>query len=158
MAKITIEDVVTRLAESRRILHQAIQGLSTEEMTQIQVEGVWTIKDILGHITSWEEICLEPLRRYAQGNPFRAEVVQDELSWNDQQAARKREIPLNVILDELTAIRQPLVAAASQLSASQQAQVLILPWGAKGTVAKALAGLAEHEIEHAHHIQAWRRD
>jgi hypothetical protein len=57
-------------------------------MTQVQVEGVWTIKDVLGHIASWEEICLEPLRRYADGGPFEVQVIEDDLAWNDVQAAR----------------------------------------------------------------------
>jgi len=84
----TKEKTLARLAESRRALHQAIEGLSEEEMTQIQVEGIWTIKDVLGHITSWEETCLEPLRHYADGGPFDVQVIEDYLAWNDVQAAR----------------------------------------------------------------------
>jgi uncharacterized damage-inducible protein DinB len=53
----TKEETLARLAKSRQALHQAIQGLSEEEMTQVQVEGVWTTKDVLGHIASWEETC-----------------------------------------------------------------------------------------------------
>jgi len=78
----TKEEALARLAESRRALHQAIEGLSEEKMTQIQVEGVWTIKDVLGHITSWEETCLELLRRYADGGPFEVKVIEDYLTWN----------------------------------------------------------------------------
>jgi hypothetical protein len=113
----TKEETLARLAESRRALHQAIEGLSEEEMTQVQVEGVWTIKDVLGHITSWEETCLEPLRHYADGGPYDIQVIENYLAWNDVQAARKRDIPLDTILDELVAIRQGLVEAASRLSA-----------------------------------------
>jgi uncharacterized damage-inducible protein DinB len=155
---ITMKEVLDKLAKSRQALHQAIEGLSQEEMTQIQVEGVWTVKDILGHIASWEETCLEPLRRYAEGDPFEAKVIEDDLAWNDEQAARKRDVPLAAILDELTAIRQALVGAARELSAEQGAQVVLLPWGEEGTVAKALDGLSEHEMEHVEAIQAWRRD
>jgi hypothetical protein len=100
----TKEETLARLAESRRALHQAIGGLSKEEMTQVQVEGVWTIKDILGHIASWEETCLEPLRRYADGGPFEVKIIEDYLAWNDEQAACKRDVPLDVILDELAAV------------------------------------------------------
>jgi len=100
----TKEETLARLAESRQALHQAIEGLSEEEMIHVQVEGVWTIpstllrtgKDVLGHIVSWEETCLEPLRlrsgqalrRYADGGPFEVKVIEDYLAWNDEQAAR----------------------------------------------------------------------
>lgn len=49
------EVALTRLAESRQALRQATQGLSEDEMTQAQVEGVWTVKDVVGHVTSWEQ-------------------------------------------------------------------------------------------------------
>nr|HID13933.1 DinB family protein [Anaerolineae bacterium] len=154
----TGEEVLARLAESRRALHQAIQSLNEEQMTQVQVEGVWTIKDMLGHIASWEETCLEPLRRYADGGLFEVEVIEDYLAWNDEQAARKRDIPLDVILDELTAIRQELVATASRLSGEQWEQRVPFPWGGEGAVAEALDVLCQHEWEHVRAIRQWRED
>ena len=154
----TKEDVLAKLAESRRDLHRAIQGLSDEEMTQVQVEGVWTIKDVLGHIASWEEFCLKPLQRYADGDPFEAEVTKDYLSLNPVLVSRKRNTPLDTILDEWDAIRQELTATASKLSAEQWEQKVISPWGDEGTVTEMLDELYEHELEHAHTIQQWRED
>lgn len=152
----TKEETLARLAESRRALHQAIEGLSEEEMTQVQVEGVWTIKDVLGHITSWEETCLEPLRRYADGGPFEVQVIEDYLSWNDEQAVRKRDVPLDVILDELATVRHGLVEAASRLSVGQWEQRVPFSWGGEGTIAGVLDVFYRHELEHVHHIQQRR--
>ena len=150
------DEILDRLAESRRALHQATQSLSEKEMTHIQVEGVWTIKDVLGHVASWEETCLEPLRRYADGAPFEVEVIKDYMTWNDEQAARKQDIPLDAILDELAAIRQELVAAASRLSAEQWKQRGPFSWGGEGMVAEMLDGLCQHELEHVRTIQQWK--
>jgi uncharacterized damage-inducible protein DinB len=155
---VTKEGVLTKLAESRRDLHQAAQGLSEEETTQVQVEGVWTIKDVLGHIASWEEICLEPLRRYADGAPFKVESILDYLSMNEGLVARKRETPLDSILDELDAIRQELAATVGKLSVEQWEQKVIFPWGDEGPVAEMLDELYEHEWEHVQAIQQWQRD
>ena len=152
----TEEEVLARLAESRRALREAIQGLSEEQMTGVQVEGVWTIKDVLGHIACWEGTFLEPLQRYADGAPFEVEVIEDYLAWNDEQAACRLDVPLDAILDELAAIRQGLVAAASRLSAGQWQQRVPFPWGGAGTVAQALDGLSQHEREHVHTIRQWR--
>ncbi len=154
----TINEALTRLAESRQALHQAIEGLSQEDMTQVQVEGVWTGKDILGHIVTWEEVCLEPLRRYADGGPFEVEVIENYMAWNDEQAARKRSIPLAAILEELAAIREKIVTAAGELSPERQERQVTFPWGEKGTVAEMLDRLHRHELEHARNIQRWRGD
>jgi uncharacterized damage-inducible protein DinB len=153
----TKEKTLARLAESRRALLQAIEGLNEEEMTRIQVEGVWTIKDVLGHITSWEETCLEPLRRCADGGLFEVDVIEDYLTWNDVQAARKRDIPLDVILDELATIRQGLVEATSSLSARQWEQRVPFSWGGEGTMAEVLNVFYRHELEHVYTIQQWRQ-
>jgi hypothetical protein len=139
----TREETLERLAESRQALHQAIQGLGEEEMTQVQVEGVWTIKDV-------------PLRRYADGSPFEVEVIEDYLAWNDEQAACKRDVPLDVIQGELSTVRQGLVGAARRLSAGQWEQRVPYAWGGEGTVAEALDGLCVHELEHVRAIQQWR--
>ena len=147
------EEMLARLAESRRALHQAIEGLSEEEMTQVQVEGMWTVKDVLGHITSWEETCLEPLRRFADGGPYDVQVIKDYLAWNDVQAARKRDMPLDVILDELGSVRQGLVEAANRLSAGQWEQRVPFAWGGQGKIADTLRGLHIHEMEHVRHLQ-----
>jgi uncharacterized damage-inducible protein DinB len=152
----TKEETLARLAESRQTLHQAIEGLSEEEMTRIQVEGVWTVKDVLGHIASWEGTCLEPLQRYADGGPFEVEVIEDYLKWNDEQAARKRDVPLDTILEELANVRQGLVEAASRLSAGQWKQRVPFSWGGRGTIAEVLDVFYQHELEHVRSIQRWR--
>lgn len=152
----TKEQTLAGLAKSRQALHQAIEGLSEQEMTQAQVEGVWTIKDLIGHITSWDAAVLQPLRRYADGRPFETAVLEDYLTWNDEQAALKQDVPLDAILEEATAVREALVATANQLSAEQWEQELTFPWGSTGTLSKGLGGLAWHEKEHVETIQRWR--
>ena len=153
----TGEQVFARLARSRQALHQAIQGLSEQDLTQVQVEGVWTIRDILGHIASWDETCLTPLQHYVDGGPFDAVVMPDHLAWNDEQAARKQTLPLDAILDQWTAIRQDLLAAARRLSEEQWMTSVPCPWGGSGAIAELLEGLAYHEQAHARTVKRWRK-
>lgn len=154
----TKEEALNSLVESRGVLDQAIEGLGEEEMTQVQVEGVWTIKDVLGHIASWDETMLEPLRRCVSGDPYEVEVIEDYLAWNDEQAAYKRDVPLLATLNELATIRQELVTLVNGLSAEQWEERMTFPWGGAGKLTRALGGLAYHEMEHAHTIRRWRDD
>lgn len=151
------EKALRSLASSREDLQQAIEGLSHEEMSQVPVEGVWAIKDMLGHLTSWEEVLLQSLQSYADGGPFDGEVVEDYLAWNDEQAAHKKGLPLDTILDEMISVREKVVALANRLSERQYEQQVTFPWGEKGTVDKALRGLSVHEREHVRTIQKWRQ-
>jgi len=150
------ESTFTKLARSRQSLLEAIQGLSDEEIGQVPLEGVWTAKDVIGHITSWEETLLVPLRAYAGGAPFVTNHIEDYLAFNDQQAALKREIPLEEILAQAASVREGMVTAAETLSEERWTARIPYPWGGKGTIKRALEGLAEHEMEHVRALQAGR--
>ncbi len=151
----TREEGLASLAKSRQALHQAIEGLSAEEMTRVQVEGVWTVKDVIGHISAWEAMLAKPMRAYAEEGAFACEVI-DYLTFNDKDAARKRDVPLDAILNESSAVRQDFVAAANELSAEQLDAQVTFPWGGTGTVVQVLSMMAGHETEHTLPIQEWR--
>jgi uncharacterized damage-inducible protein DinB len=150
------EETFAKLARSRERLLAAIEGLSEEEMSQVPLEGIWAAKDIIGHVTSWEETLLAPLRAYAEGEPFVTEQIKDYLAWNDEQAALKREIPLEEILAQAASVREGMVTAAEKLSEERWTARIPYPWGGKGSLKRALEGLAEHEMEHVRAIQAGR--
>jgi hypothetical protein len=44
--------------------------------------------------------------------------------------------------------------AVAELPAEKLAEKLVFPWGGKGTVARIVAIMAEHEREHARELQA----
>jgi len=150
------EESLAKLGESRRALRRAIEGLSEQEMTQVHVEGVWTVKDVISHIASWDETLLDPLRRCSAGGGFEVQVIEDYLAWNDEQAARKRDIPLDAMLEESATVRRELVALAKGVPDEWWERQLTFPWGDTGTLAHALSGLAWHEMEHVRTIQRWR--
>lgn len=150
------EETFAKLARSRQRLLEAIEGLSEEEMSQVPLEGVWTARDIIGHVTSWEETLVVPLEAYAEGEPFVTEPIEDYLAWNDEQAALKREIPLREVLAQAASVREGMVTAAEKLSEERWTAPVPYPWGGKGSLKRALEGLAEHEMEHVGAIQAGR--
>jgi uncharacterized damage-inducible protein DinB len=150
------EGTFAKLARSRQSLLEAIEGLSEEEMSQVPLEGIWTAKDIIGHVTSWEETLLAPLKAYADGAPFVTEPIEDYLAYNDEQAALKREIPVEEILAQAESVRAGMVTAAEKLSEERWTARIPYPWGGKGSLKRALEGLAEHEMEHVSAIRAGR--
>jgi uncharacterized damage-inducible protein DinB len=150
------EQAHSQITKSRKELVEAIQGLNEVDITHPQVEGIWTIKDILGHVAAWEEACLRPLECITNGKPIQSEDISDHDAWNAMQAARRHNKPLKTILKELDDIRQKLLCAASQLSDEEWNIIFHLPWGEKASAANMLSGLAWHEAEHTKSIWSWR--
>ena len=149
------EQAFERIEESRAALLKSIEGLPEAALTGPQVEGSWTIKDLIAHITSWEAVCVDPLRRFAAGGAFEAEVIEDHLAWNDMQAARWRDQSVADLIKELVRTRLELLAIADSLTEEQWEQSVTHPWGDQGTVSDMLSGLAWHENEHLKSIQNW---
>lgn len=145
-------EVSTRLTESRQALLTAIAGLSEEELTGPKVDGIWTVKDLLGHIAAWEGTLLKPLADYAVGEPFIAQVILDHDAWNAEQAARRSSSSVLELQLELNSIRQDLLEAFEKLSDAQLTKTFLAPWGEKNTILEMLSGLAWHEEEHTKSI------
>jgi DinB superfamily len=146
-----------RLEKSRQAFLQAIAGLSETQIIGSQVEGIWTIKDLLAHLTSWERACAVPLRFYASGGNFLPEAIQDIDKWNESQARRWRGQTVSEIQAEYQAVRAELVELISILPADRWDVKLHAPWGGEATVAELCSGLVWHEsIEHLKSILQWK--
>ncbi len=146
-----------RLDSSRQTFLQAIVGLSETQITGSQVEGIWTIKDLLAHLTSWERACMVPLRLYAAGGEYLPEAIPDINKWNESQARRWRGQTLPEILVEYRAVRAELVELIKALPEDRWAVKLPAPWGGEATVAELCNELVWHEsVEHLKSILQWK--
>jgi uncharacterized damage-inducible protein DinB len=152
------EEVFDNLADSRLALMQAIEGLNEDQLAGQAIDGQWTIKDILGHIISRDELVLAPLKRFAEGGPFDPEIVENLDEWNAQQIERKREFPLSHILKEVARVRLELMAYVQKLEDVQWNISLRLPWGGRGDISTLLTEIAQHEMEHVSTIGKWRSE
>ena len=146
------EEAFARFSTSRRLLGEAIADLGESDVTGPPVEGIWTIKDLLGHLTAWEQTLIEPLAAFAAGEPFEAENISDHDAWNHAQAVKRSSASLAQIQDELDAKRQELLANLDKLSDIQWEQSFRAPWGDQNTIIEMIDGLAWHEEEHTKSI------
>ncbi len=146
------DEAISRFNLSRQALLKAIAGLSDTELTSIQVEGIWTVKDLLGHIAAWENSLLEPLSVFVDGDPFQAEEIPDHDAWNAEQSARCASRSYSEVLKEMETTRQDLLKTAGKLSESQCNQIFRAPWGDQNSLIEMISGLAWHEEEHTKSI------
>ncbi len=152
-----IKKTLDRLEKSRQTFLQSIAGLSETQITGSPVEGIWTIKNLLAHLTSWERACVAPLRLYAAGGEYIPEVIPDHDKWNESQARRWRGQTLPEILTEYQAVRAELVQIITVLPSERWAVKLPAPWGGEATVEELCSGLVWHEsIEHLKSIRQWK--
>ncbi len=141
-------------------LNQAREKLSTilkQVDPQSELIPNWTIKDMLAHISAWDEVCVDSLRVLAAGGEPRVTVHQSIDAFNDDATAAYRELNYDDVLQKLEANRAQFTAIINALPEKMLTTEFTLPWGGQGTVKGIVIILAEHEEEHVEEIEALLR-
>jgi hypothetical protein len=92
--------LLRRIDERWNALLASYAGLSPAEMVEPGVTAAWSVKDIVAHVTSWEEEALKHLPVIlAGGTPPRYAVTHGGIdAFNAQMTQRNRERPLADVL------------------------------------------------------------
>jgi hypothetical protein len=147
------EELVRYLERARNELRASFRGLSAEQMTRSGVVGEWSAKDVLSHVTSWEELVLPDLARLARGDtPVLASIDLYATNYDPFNAmimALRRGLELDQVLRELDIVRADFMAAVARLPDT------VLPEGQFGRLVLKIT--AEHDEEHAQQISEWRK-
>ena len=105
------QQLLDRIEKQWAALKDSYAGLSAAQMEQGGVGGEWSVKDILGHVTTWEEECLEHLPTIqAGGTPPRYSVTHGGIdAFNAKKTEEKRRLSLAEILEQLDTVHHRLV-------------------------------------------------
>jgi hypothetical protein len=92
-------------------LKESYAGLSDSQMSQPGVMDSWSAKDILGHITTWEEEALKnlPMLLVGQAPPRYSTLYGGLDAFNAQMSERKRGFSLLTVLAQLDEVHVRLI-------------------------------------------------
>ncbi|MDI3341000.1 MAG: DinB family protein [Sphaerobacter sp.] len=98
-------------------LQEPIAGLTDEELLEPGVMGDWSVKDILAHITAWEEEALRHLPVILEGGrpPRYATVYGGIDAFNAQMAPQKRALSLDDVRRQFVATHQRLLTCLERV-------------------------------------------
>ena len=139
----------TLLDSARAELLAAIEGLTPEQMT-VPVIGDWSAKDILAHVSAWEQQIVPDLERVRdEFTPALAQFrEQDADRWNELMMGLRRTFSLTQTLHELGHYRQEVLRRLDQLEERHLSS---------GFVPATCAIASGHDRDHAGQIREWRR-
>jgi uncharacterized protein (TIGR03083 family) len=141
-------EILEQISATHLLLEAHLSALSDAQMLQPGVNGQWTVKDVLAHITWWEQHLLHRLKT-GQDNLFREEISVQAATdrANDSIYVANRSRSLAEILDEFHASYQQVLTALEALSEEDVAQAEIYDAIAWDTF--------RHYPEHTAMLQAW---
>jgi hypothetical protein len=142
-------------------LMRALAGLMVDEMGVPGVVGEWSVKDILAHITTWEQRFLKALAVVERGEA--PEWPEAGYTWDDLDALNARDYSANQDrpLAEVWADFERSFAELLDKTASMPDAALLAPgyydWTGEHALWRYLdANAGDHYREHAEQIRQWR--
>jgi hypothetical protein len=142
--------LIRQLENAHHQLLAALKGMPVSKMTEPML-GEWSVKDILAHVSSWDELEVQDLRRLGRGHvPIQAAFREEEGDeWNDFLLKGRRLFSPEQVMAEFEANRQARREVLDGLPDALFASGSLMRRLCEGTV--------KHDQEHAAQIRAWRR-
>jgi hypothetical protein len=105
------QQVLNRLHKTWRALEESYAGLSEVEMSEPGVTGSWSVKDIIAHVTTWEEEALKHLPLILMGGkPPRYSVTHGGINaFNAAMTVQKRDFEFAEVLRQRDSVHQRLI-------------------------------------------------
>ena len=118
------KDALFRRIESAWLeLQEALSGLSDEEMLEPGAVGGWSVRDVMAHVTTWEEEALKALPVILLGGKLPRYASQGGIdAFNARQQEAKRLLGLDQVRREMTATHQRLLGMLDRTAESAYAK------------------------------------
>jgi len=129
---------------------ETARAIPDEKLTVVML-GEWSAKDVIAHVSSWNELSALDLRRIGRGHvpclaAFREADVDE---WNAFLMRGRRLFPPAQVLHELEGCYDMLVEALETVPEAMFQQ--------GGMVTNFLALAAQHYQDHGGHIRDWQQ-
>jgi hypothetical protein len=110
----------------RQVMH-AVSQFDGDDWTAIAL-GVWTTKDLVGHLGAFEVRFGEVLATFVGLEPTTNLRSASPATFNDDQAAIRADWSVDQVLDEFRVAHDDVMKLAAQIPASTWSEVGTIPW------------------------------
>ena len=108
----------------------------------------WTIKDMLAHMTGWDDATIDSLRAHVVDRPPSLDAIRSMDEYNLRTVTSRQDLDYDHILKEWRLTRQVLRTIIEQMPEDKFFSPVIVPWGDKATVTYLVDMFRDHEEEH----------
>jgi hypothetical protein len=146
------EDIIHRLADTHAALKETIEGLDLEQV--IHNDTGWRIRDIIGHIATWDRVLIHAIQTYLNGSEYVLPGMDgDETDYNAEKVEEQRKLSPPEILQEWNQAREDFIDVVRKIPADKFNNELVFPWGdERGSVSLMIEYMIEHDGEHQEEI------
>jgi hypothetical protein len=139
----------------QRTIDELIDRLEPDDWTAIAL-GVWTTKDLVGHLGAFEVRFADVLAPFMGEAPRTTLASEPLATFNDDQAAVRRDWPVDRVVAELRDAHALVMDLAARIPAEVWREVGTIPWyGPEYSLDEMLVyTMYGHKREHAPQLEA----
>jgi hypothetical protein len=168
--ELTAEEAMTRarlletMRARRREWEEVIAAVGVERMTQPGFAGVWSVRDVVAHITAYERWMLDHMEAEERGEQAAPSVLDGRDLERRNREAHERTLGLSLdeVMAEAKRVWDGLLAAIERTPEADLIEALRAPgyvtrgWGRDTALWEAVEGMTfGHYEEHLPDFQAW---
>ncbi|MBC8506544.1 MAG: maleylpyruvate isomerase N-terminal domain-containing protein [Anaerolineales bacterium] len=114
----------------------------------------WRIRDIIGHIATWDQETAKSLRAYQEGSEYSIpDLDEEETEYNERAVVEQKKLSTQQILAEWEQAHGELKKAVQEIPEDQFPGDMLYPWGdERGSIATLVEYMIEHAVEHQDEI------
>jgi hypothetical protein len=144
--------LIDKLTETHATIQKSLEGVDLE--LPIYSDTNWRIRDILGHIATWDWEIVKSLQAFQAGSEYIIPgIEEDESDFNELAVSEQRALSTEQILTDWKQARKDLLAAISEIPVEMFPGDLIFPWGDEsGSIRRLMEYFIEHDEEHLDEI------
>jgi len=148
--------LVTRWEKRREALKPLVA--QAEAYMDKEIFRGWRLKELLAHMSGWDDAVLEALRAHKNDEPIGMPASRGIDAYNAQTVSTRETLTFEHIRREWDRTHELIIQAIHDLPEEKVTTPLVFPWGDFGTVAYLVEIFVEHEEEHAHHLREWLKN
>jgi len=144
--------LLEKLSEAHSATRAILKGVDPE--IRVYTDTDWRIRDILGHIATWDRQVAKSLRAFLAGTEYAIpDLDGDETKFNEQAVLEQRELSTPQIYEEWEQARDDFKEAIREIPSDQFPGDLLYPWGdERGSIAQLIGIMIDHDGEHRDEI------
>ena len=146
--------LIAELDQAHQATQALLRDLETAHQSNRELYPTWTIKELLAHLTGWDDACIASLQALASGTAPATPALRGIDFYNKTTVLERQALSLAQVIQEWEATRVVFIRMLRELPEEKARDIFVYPWGPEGSVAELVAIFVEHEQEHAQEIRS----
>lgn len=141
------------LITSMELAREELNHLLEKVTPQTEIYPSWKVKQLLDHITGWDELMISVYQTHAQGGTPGRVVRHGINSFNEELVSAREGLSIIESRKAFNTSRAEVIQALRDIPPERLDLEFKAPWPGTCTVEKTVKILVKHEKEHARHIR-----